>query len=317
MSHKNIKRSLWDYLFVLRPILMVPVWTMILAGYFRGQRFASLSLDRWRWPADLWWLLLFYSLLMGAVYIVNQIFDVETDRLNQKLFLVAEGYVNRAAIWIEAAVLMSGAIWLSFIKYPPQLGYIMIASGCLGLLYSVPPIKLKAKPFWDMAANGLGYGMLAFAAGWTAGGRYSDAVWLFSLPYVLAVSAVYLNTTIPDYASDRATGNITTGVFLGGRATVWLALALMLLSFILAVSFSDPLAAVASGCSLPLFLAAALTGKMRWTMLSYQGGALVLVLLLGLIFPVYFVLLLITLVSLRFYYKWRFNIDYPRFADRA
>lgn len=317
MSSPEITRSFWDYLFVLRPILLVPVWTLILAGYYRGQRFASLAPERWRWPADLWWLLLFYSLLMGAVYIVNQIFDVETDRRNKKLFLVAEGYVNRTAIWIEAAVLMSGAIGLSFLKFTPQMGYIMLASGCLGLLYSVPPFKFKAKPFLDMLANGLGYGLLAFAAGWVAGGRYTDAVWLLSLPYVLAVSSVYLNTTIPDYASDRATGNITTGVFLGGRATVWLALILMLLSLVLAIALSDALAAVAAGCALPLFLAAALTGKMKWTMLSYQGGALVLVLLLGLVFPFYFVLLLITFVSLRLYYKWRFGMNYPRFADRA
>jgi 4-hydroxybenzoate polyprenyltransferase len=262
-------------------------------------------------------MLLLYSCLMGAVYIVNQIFDVETDRLNRKLFLVAEGYVDRTAVWVEAGLLFGGAITLAFNRYPPAVGLLMAASGALGLLYSVPPFKFKARPFLDVLANGFGYGMLAFATGWAAAGKYSDAVWLASAPYVLAVAAVYLNTTIPDYASDKATGNVTTGVFLGGRATTWLALFLMAVALALALGVGDALCAVAAGCSLPLFIMAAVSGRMRWVMLSYQAGALTLVALVGMVFPLYFGLLVATFLALKFYHRWRFGMDYPRFADRA
>lgn len=306
-----------DYLFVLRPILLAPVWTMLLAGHYHGQKFLALPVERWRWPPELWWMMLLYSCLMGAAYIVNQIFDVETDRLNRKLFLVAEGYVSITALWLEAGVLFAGSILLGFRMFGAATGLLMAASGGLGLLYSVPPFKLKAKPFLDMLANGFGYGALAFATGWTASGRYSDAAWLASAPYVLAVAAVYLNTTIPDYASDKATGNITTGVFLGGRITVWLALALMLSALALALGLGDSLCAVAAGCSLPLFGLAAVTGSMRWVMLSYQAGAMCLVALVGMVFPLFFGLLAATFLALRFYHKWRFGMDYPRFADRA
>lgn len=306
-----------DYLFVMRPILMAPVWTMLLAGHYRGQRFMALSPERWRWPQEIWWIILLYSCLMGAAYIVNQIFDVETDRLNRKLFLVAEGYVDRTAVWLEAGVLFAGSIVLGFRLFGTAVGLLMAASGGLGLLYSVPPFKLKAKPVLDMLANGFGYGMLAFATGWAAGGQYSDAVWLAAAPYALAVAAVYLNTTIPDRASDKATGNVTTGVWLGTAATSWLAAGMMALSLALALALSDWLCAAAAGCALPLFLAAAATGRMKWAMLSYQAGSLALVALVGFVFPILLGLLAATYLALRLYHRWRFGMDYPRFADRA
>lgn len=308
------RRSLLDYLFVLRPILLVPAWTMLLAGHYRAAGTTSMT---WRLPPELWLMIALYSGLMGATYIVNQISDVETDRLNRKLFLVAEGYVSKPAIIAEAVLLFGLAIALGFLKYPSPVGWLALASGVLGLLYSVPPFKLKAKPFLDMLANGIGYGGLAFATGWAAAGNPTAGMWTGSLPYVLAVSAVYLNTTLPDYASDKATGNVTTGVLLGGKATTWLALVLMTAAAALAWRLHDNLCLVAAACSLPLFLLAVATQRMRWVMLSYQCGALLLVALVGLIFPVFFVMLLVTYAALKYYHKWRFGMDYPRFADRG
>lgn len=303
-----------DYLFVLRPILLIPAWTMLLVGYYRAQGQLSITL---KLPGEFWLAMLLYSGLMGAVYIVNQIFDVETDRLNKKLFLVAEGYVNKTAIIIEAGALFLGAIAIGFWKFSILFGVIITLSGILGLLYSVPPFKFKAKPFLDMLANGLGYGLLAFAAGWISAGRDNTNVWLFSIPYVLAVSAVYLNTTIPDYNSDQATGNITTGVFIGIKTTRWLALAMMLGSLLLSIYFKDYLCLAAAGAAMPLFLMAVISANMKWTMLSYQAGSLMLVALSGIMFPVFIPILIITFLALKFYHKWRFGMDYPKFADRA
>jgi 4-hydroxybenzoate polyprenyltransferase len=315
----NKKPHILDYLFVLRPILLVPAWTMLLAGHYRAQLASAAVKPGWNWylPKDLWVTIALYSALMGAVYIVNQIFDVETDRLNKKLFLVSEGYVSKKAVSIEAAVLMAAAFTVSYRYFSAPYLLFVIFSATLGLLYSVPPFKLKARPFLDMLANGIGYGLLAFATGWLSRGTYSKEIILSAMPYVLAVSAVYLNTTIPDYASDKATGNVTTGVFLGGKATVWMALAFMAASLGASVYLDDKLCLVASGCALPLFIMAAFTQKMRWVMLAYQAGSLVLVMLIGLVYPVFFVMLLVTYMALKYYHKWRFKMNYPKFADRA
>lgn len=297
---------------------MVPAWTMLLAGHYQVQRQGVLLVKPvWALPGQLWLALALYSGLMGSVYIVNQIFDVETDRLNNKLFLVAEGYVNRKAIWAEAVILLAAALALSLYFFSRAFALMILLSGILGLLYSIPPFKLKGKPFLDMLANGLGYGGLAFAVGWLVSGEYGPRIWLSSAPYVLAVAAVYVNTTIPDCRSDQATGNITTGVFLGEKATIWLGLGLMAVSAGLSFYLKDWLCLVASVSALPLFVMAAVTRKLRWTMLSYQGGSLALVLLIGLMYPVFFLLLGVTYLSLKIYHKKRFQMDYPRFADRG
>jgi len=311
---KNKKMNILDYFFVLRPILLVPAWTMLLVGHYRAEGGLSIRLAL---PGEFWLAMLLYSGLMGAVYIINQIFDIETDRLNKKLFLVADGYVNKRAIIVEAIVLLFAASFIAFWKFSVLFGAIITASGILGLLYSVPPFKFKGKPFLDMLANGFGYGLLAFIAGWLSSNPAMSVMWLYSLPYVLAVSAVYLNTTIPDYDSDKATGNITTGVFIGPKATRWLALAMMSGSLVLSLLFRDILCLAASGAALPLFLMAVISANMKWTMLSYQAGSLVLVVMAGVPFPVYIPILLATFLALKFYHKWRFGMDYPRFADRA
>jgi len=311
---KNKKMNILDYFFVLRPILLVPAWTMLLVGHYRAEGGLSIRLAL---PGEFWLAMLLYSGLMGAVYIINQIFDIETDRLNKKLFLVADGYVNKRAIIVEAIVLLFAASFIAFWKFSVLFGAIITASGILGLLYSVPPFKFKGKPFLDMLANGFGYGLLAFIAGWLSSNPAMSVMWLYSLPYVLAVSAVYLNTTIPDYDSDKATGNITTGVFIGPKATRWLALAMMSGSLVLSLLFRDILCLAASGAALPLFLMAVISANMKWTMLSYQAGSLVLVVMAGILFPVYIPILLATFLALKFYHKWRFGMDYPRFADRA
>lgn len=314
LSMAEKKRNFLDYVFVLRPILLVPVWTMMLAGFHRSQGDWAITLYL---PGRLWLALLLFSGVMGAAYIFNQLSDIETDRLNKKLFLVAEGYVNKKAIIIEAILLFGLSMAAAFGAYPPKFGAVIALSGLLGLLYSVPPFKLKARPFLDMLANGFGYGLLAFAAGWLSAGGQPGEVWQDSLPYVLAVSAVYLNTTIPDYASDKATGNVTTGVFLGPKVTRWLALAMMSGSLALSVIHKDSLCLAASGLALPLFLIAGVSGSIRWTMFSYQAGSLVLVVLTAILYPIYLPVLLATYLALKYYHRWRFGMDYPRFADRA
>ncbi|MDE0041190.1 MAG: hypothetical protein OXT74_04090, partial [Candidatus Poribacteria bacterium] len=98
--------SFCDYLIVLRPTLLFPVWTLVLLGHYHGTAHIShsfsfeilaaeipvyLNLD-----ARVWVTLCLYSMLASAGYIINQIADKETDVANNKLYLVADGYVNLA-----------------------------------------------------------------------------------------------------------------------------------------------------------------------------------------------------------------------------
>ncbi|MFQ6003827.1 MAG: hypothetical protein ACE5KJ_08780, partial [Candidatus Zixiibacteriota bacterium] len=77
-----------DYLFVIRPVLMPPVWTILLLGHHRSAALSGQS----NLPGLI---LLLVTFLVGAVYLLNQIYDVESDRINKKLFFLAEGYISK------------------------------------------------------------------------------------------------------------------------------------------------------------------------------------------------------------------------------
>jgi 4-hydroxybenzoate polyprenyltransferase len=87
----------------------------------------------------------------------------------------------------------------------------------LGWLYSMPPVRLKARPGADVAANGLALGALGPLAGWTAAHPLSGFPWAISLQGVLVGAALYVPTTLADYPADLATGYRTIAVRLGPR----------------------------------------------------------------------------------------------------
>ena len=61
---------------------------------------------------------LIYTMIMGAVYIVNQITYIETDRINNKLFILPKGLVSVRAAYVEIVCLIGGAFALSFFFSP-------------------------------------------------------------------------------------------------------------------------------------------------------------------------------------------------------
>src|SRR3972149_6687446 len=89
----------FDWLFVLRPTLMFPLWTMVLCGIRLSSRTSQLQLTQWLW------LVFGLSALFGLVYLLNQLRDEESDRRNDKLHLVSAGICSRGRLLVESAVL--------------------------------------------------------------------------------------------------------------------------------------------------------------------------------------------------------------------
>ena len=218
---------LFDYVAVLRPTLLFPVWTLLLLGYHHGR--TSPSAPETHQPLHLWATLCLYSLLMGAVYIINQIADQETDARNNKLYLVAQGYVKLQILKWQTALLVTLSIVLSLFVFRKNPAYLILIllSLVLGFAYSVHPVRLKGLPVADLCANALGYGSIAFLVGWTTITPISVEAVCRSLPYLFSVAAAFVNTTLPDVRGDSAAGDNTTGVWLGKRRACLFSLALL------------------------------------------------------------------------------------------
>ncbi len=117
-------------------------------------------------------------------------------------------------------------------------GYFWTYATCflLSLVYSVPPLRLKAVPGVDLAINMAGYGAFNFAAGALAPGTglehpglFSAIVWL-AFGFAFLFGAFYPMTQIYQLAEDMAKGDRTLVVRFGTRNVLALSVALVVAS---------------------------------------------------------------------------------------
>ena len=310
---------LLDYIAILRPLLLIPVWTMLLLGYYKepGARLMSRGLFILRPDSEILITIFLYSLLMGAVYILNQISDSHADEVNRKLYLVAQGYMKENNLKIQIVILSSLSVIIALLRFPRTYVYLILLSIVLGILYSVPPVRLKGRPLLDLLANAFGFGVVAFAVGWTAKSAFSTKLILDCLPYVICVSAAFINTTIPDIKGDVQNGDITTGALLGIRKSCILSTFLVGVVPLISLLSGDLICLTASALSLPFFVYMTVSNwderspKISAITLATKVSLLILSLLVAVFIPFYFALLILTPLLMKAYYKMRFGISYP------
>jgi len=295
----------FDYLFILRPVLMPPVWTIFLLGYQRAFFYSNQK-------NPLGWVFLLVSLSIGAVYILNQIYDIESDRINKKLFFLSEGLVSLKSAWLEAILLFSISIASAFF-ISTQLGILFSVGFIFGFFYSSPPFCFKNRPFLGFLSNSIGHGSLTFLLGWAINSNVNGKAIIFSLPYLCAVGAVYLNTTLPDIEGDRKMGKMTLGVKYGIFPVSLISAILVLVSIVLAFLLRDYPFFIAALLSLPFFVWSTWTKETKTITLSVKLAVLFLSLIAIYYHPWYFLVLFLGFLGTRIYYKKRFGLVYPTF----
>jgi len=318
IDKSNVKFDLnphwYDYFFLLRPVLWIPVWTFLFLGYFWGSALETFSFTLIL-PWKFWAVLGLYSLMMSSVYIINQIVDRESDLINNKLFLIPYNIISirTASIYAIILALVSlSVVYFLGIKFV----ILFILSYLLGVAYSIKPVELKARPIADMLANAIGYGVLAFLTGWTVTGKIQGRAFIQSFGYILFVSAVFINTTIPDIQGDQTAGKYTIGVFLGARNATILSSVLLFLAFIYSFLEFDVFLMIPSLVGLPIFIISIWDESMQMAKISYRAVSFLFVLIVALRFPLFLALGILILILLRIYYTKRFMINYPSLTGR-
>jgi 4-hydroxybenzoate polyprenyltransferase len=317
-------RKILDCFFLLRIPLLVPVWTILMLGWITGTSLAvpggflagssALSWEVWR-------VLVAFSLIVASIYVVNQIVDIESDRINRKLFLLPHGFVSVRTAWILAVVCaLAGLAIAVFSVASIPIIIIFLLSLILGTMYNLPPVQLKNRALGGVAANALGHGMLTFLVGWyIANGENSIGLstlltgLLSGLAPALANGAVYLATTIPDAGGDRQTGKRTFCVAYGEKKTAIASALLCSGAFISSFAMQHHLwvMAVPSGISLVLFMLFAASTKREHAFKAFKWPVFLLSAFVAFFAPEYGILILLTFFGSKAYYKWRFNINYP------
>jgi len=314
-----------DYIFLMRFSLMPPVWTVFLFGYFQAKIVDSQLIGDATYQPHFWSSITFFSMLVGSYYIFNQLNDVESDKINNKLFILSEGLISiKNGIIYSIILLIIPILYTIYIgKSDGNWGFLIGYSLSLipGFGYNSKPFLWKDRPFLGIIGDAFGHGMIAYLVGWvSAGYEISFVAILGGIALTFGNAAIYLLTTIVDIDGDKNANKRTFAVVYGKKNSIILANIFIILALItspillLFVEYSHLLI-------LPLFISTLLTTflfislffnnstKRIFTVFKY--GVLFVTSGVFFFYPQYIIAIFITFFGTKIYYKKRFNKNYP------
>lgn len=304
---------LLDYVFILRPTLFLGAWTVFLAGVYSVQRIkGNYQFFELNGLTDKVWLnLLAFTCIVGGAFILNQIKDREIDKRNEKLFLLADGFISLKSAIIETILVMGAGLGIAFGLFGVQNGLMLGFLAILwGYLYNYEPFIWKDKPLLGLLTNVLG-GAAMFSAGWTLFGDLTWQTVILACPYLAGFGAVTVLTMIPDETGDALYDKETFIVKYGLKPTIYSATVLIVVAGVWGSYNADPLIAFAAFLALPWYLYASFKPGVETSLGAIRFSALFLGLAICAKYPMYLILLAFTFFVSRFYYKRRFGLNYP------
>lgn len=178
--------------------------------------------------------------LSANVYIVglNQLFDVEIDRINKPhLPLASKALSWKQGCWIVG---LTGvlSVALSAISNPYLFGTVLISSA-IGTAYSLPPIRLKRFPLlaslciYTVRGLVVNIGLyLYFRSEHSLAPQTSPELWALVGFVLIFTLAIALFKDIPDMDGDRQFNVATVSILLGARQTFHICLWLLTITYI-------------------------------------------------------------------------------------
>lgn len=295
-----------DFLFVFRPVILIPAWSFFLLGAAESARSSGNPLDAVPAPVTMFCL----TAILATAYLLNQIFDRESDERNNKCLYLSRGIFRARTLVLMGLASFLAASWAYHRVDPNAKGPLALALA-LSLAYSLPPARLCARPFFDLIANSVGYGGIAFALGFGVFEPSQGAAVWKSLPWFLLVGATFLHTTILDFSGDRASGKKSTTVLIGIRASAVMAVVLHGCAFLLALSAGHDVAAVVTGVSLPVTVFPLFKRSIGSSSFVIQTNTLVVTAAAAFAWPAYLAVVIPLIALSRFYHRRRFGFTYP------
>jgi lycopene elongase/hydratase (dihydrobisanhydrobacterioruberin-forming) len=197
--------ELTAYLLHLRPM----EWPIMTAHFLLGALLA-VGLRLPPGPAWMGWFI-YIVLLNGGTLAINSAYDQDEGDI---------GYLRQPPkpprhLALVSGLMLAAALVLGFLL-PPLFAWCNAACVVMAVLYSVPPVRLKARAGWDLLINCLGFGLLTPLAGWGLTGLPLPR-WMLcvGIGFGFLFGALYPPTQIYQTGEDRARGDRTLVIVLG------------------------------------------------------------------------------------------------------
>jgi 4-hydroxybenzoate polyprenyltransferase len=301
--------KLFDLFFLIRPALLCASCVFFFAGAVSAARPGSGAYPFGFMLRTVPNLILFV-LVTSWAFVVNQITDVKSDRVNRKTYILPSGKVTIPESLV--VLVLTGVLAVIFsLHRDVTLRYLVWAGLALGLAYSLRPVRLKGRPVGDLLANVVAFGVIGFAMGWLVFADIGIDLLFRSLPYSLAMAAIFLNTCIPDEEGDRVAGDRTSCVVFGRVVASRAALVLLVLSAVCAFVVGETLCGLAVLGSMAAFVAVAAEPVHENSVVASQFSTRLLFVLVSVKAPLLGLLGVASYVAAKVYYAKRFGLDYP------
>ena len=313
--HKKIV-PLLDVIMITRLSYFFGVWAMVCIGMYIGDLINnSIDINSTTLSIPTSILFLGISFICASIFIVNQIYDLEVDEINNKAKIIDNFISIDFSKKILFFLLPTGFLLIIFIDILVVLPMVLLYLIC-GMLFTNQNFNFKQ----NMFMNFLFYIILALLL-ILSGLIYSRSdmtiISLFSLSlkfiflFLLIYGAVVLAINILDQEGDQKSNRITIPQNIGIRFTSIIAFLMCLFSFFIGLYLEEPLSVVSSISSIPFFLYLIFRGKEKDVIRSIRYPILLINFYLFMIFPLLFYPIVITYYISKYYYWHRFSMHYP------
>lgn len=305
-----------DFVMVTRPVVLVSAWGFCALGFRSAVRVGlQLGIIESARQATLfdYCAILIFSLSVAAVFVINQIADIDVDRKNGGMPLIAGGIVSVKQAWGVAGICATVSILVPIFFGARLLAAAAFITLVVGYLYSFKPLRFSGRPIADFICNAAGYGIIAFGVGWIVAGKcISSSFFVLSfLPYLLMMSGGSISSTLPDMAGDKEVGKTTTAVVLGILPAHTLALSFLLAAAFIAFYVNDSAALLCALVPVPLYILLYFRRTRAVMEATYKIGGALCVAVACASMPLLLPLAVIVFVATRLYFRMRHGVSYP------
>jgi 4-hydroxybenzoate polyprenyltransferase len=181
-----------------------------------------------------WWMLgnivlgaFFAALLNTASNILNQITDLEADRINKPNRPIPSGKVTVGEAWVLSLASYALALVVAWIVTRPGTYYMCFICALIAAvatyIYSAPPIRTKRFGWWANLTIATPRGLFLKVAGWSLIiAPDTPEAWYIGSIFFLFLLGASSTKDFADMKGDEAAGCRTLPIVYGVKRTAWM-----------------------------------------------------------------------------------------------
>ena len=208
--------AIWE---IARPFTLVAPALGMLSGavtaYGASPRFSHGSPSTAAWAVDIFVGSVAAAVLNGASNVLNQVYDLEIDRVNKPGRVIPSGRLSTRAALVVAVLLYAASLGAAATINLGVFAMFAIAAAAT-VIYSVPPLRTKRFGWWANVTIAIPRGVLLKVAGWSVTKPiFETEAWLIGGVFGLFLLGGMTSKDFADVEGDRLNGCRTLPIIYG------------------------------------------------------------------------------------------------------